>query len=90
MTRHLPGAVLAGVDAGLHVVLRLPDDVDDHEVVSQLADRGLAASPLSAYAVEASVRGLVLCYAGLPETQADAAVRRLAETLAPQATTALR
>jgi GntR family transcriptional regulator/MocR family aminotransferase len=82
VTRHLPGARLEGVDAGLHVVLRLPDDLDDLDVVTRLAERGLAASPLSAYAVEATVRGLVLCYAGLPETQADAAVRRLAETLA--------
>ncbi len=63
--RHLPDAVLEGVDAGLHVVLRLGDDVDDLEVVDALAARGLAASPLSAYAVEAPVRGLVLCYAGL-------------------------
>ena len=83
VTRHLPGARLEGVDAGLHVVLRLPDDLDDLDVVTRLAERGLAASPLSAYAVEATVRGLVLCYAGLPETRADAAVRRLAETLAP-------
>lgn len=90
VTRHLPGVGLEGVDAGLHVVLRLPDDVDDLAVVSRLAGRGLAASPLSAYAVEANVRGLVLCYAGLPETQADPAVRSLAQTLAPQAATALR
>ena len=33
VTRHLPGAGLEGVDAGLHVVLRLPDDVDDLDVV---------------------------------------------------------
>ena len=81
VARHLPDARLAGVDAGLHVVLRLPDDVDDLGLVSRLASRGLAASPLSAYAVEAPVRGLVLCYAGLPETRADAAVRTLAATL---------
>ncbi len=81
VARHLPGAALEGVDAGLHVVLRLPDDVDDLDVVSRLAEQGLAASPLSAYAVEATVRGLVLCYAGLPETQADAAVRVLARVL---------
>ena len=37
VTRHLPGAALEGVDAGLHVVLRLPDDVDDLDVVSRLA-----------------------------------------------------
>ena len=71
-------------------MLRLPDDVDDLEVVSRLAERGLAASPLSAYAVRAPVRGLVLCYAGLPETQADPAVRTLAAALAPRARTPLR
>ena len=81
--RHLPGAVLEGVEAGLHVVLRLPDDVDDLDLVTCLARRGLAASPLSAYAVDAPVRGLVLCYAGLPETAADDAVRVLAGALAP-------
>ena len=85
VARHLPEFGLDGVDAGLHAVLRLPDDVDDLEVVAELERRGLAASPLSAYAVEASVRGLVLCYAGLPETQADAAVRCLAAALGPKA-----
>jgi GntR family transcriptional regulator/MocR family aminotransferase len=82
VNRHLPSARLEGVDAGLHVVLRLPDDLDDLDLVTRLADRGLAASPLSAYAVQAPVRGLVLCYAGLAETRADAAVRVLAATLA--------
>ena len=79
--RHLPGAVLQGVEAGLHVVLRLPDEIDDLDLVTQLGRAGLAASPLSAYAVEAPVRGLVLCYAGLPETAADDAVRVLAREL---------
>ena len=82
VARHLPDARLQGVDAGLHVVLRLPDEVDDLDLVSRLGELGLATSPLSAYAVETTVRGLVLCYAGLPETQADAAVRRLALGLA--------
>jgi GntR family transcriptional regulator/MocR family aminotransferase len=79
--RHIPGAVLEGVEAGLHVVLRLPDEIDDLDLVTQLGRVGLAASPLSAYAVEAPVRGLVLCYAGLPETAADDAVRALAREL---------
>ena len=81
VARHLPGVALVGVEAGLHVVLRLPDDVDDLVVVTRLAAAGLAASPLSAYAVHAPVRGLVLCYAGLPETRADGAVRVLAREL---------
>ncbi|MGG5258413.1 PLP-dependent aminotransferase family protein [Phycicoccus avicenniae] len=83
VAEHLPGATLEGVDAGLHVVLRLPDDVDDHEVADRCHAAGVAVSPLSAYAVRTSVRGLVLCYAGLPETAADDAVRRLARALAP-------
>ena len=48
---------------------------------------GVAVSPLSAYAVATPVRGLVLCYAGLPETQADAAVRALAGAIGPDALT---
>ena len=83
-SRHLPGVVLEGVEAGLHVVLRLPDDVDDLDVVTRLEGLGLAASPLSAYAVARPVRGLVLCYAGLPETQADAALQTVAAALRPQ------
>lgn len=81
MARHLPGVALEGVEAGLHVVLRLPDDVDDLDVVTRLGAAGLAASPLSAYAVQVPVSGLVLCYAGLPETSADEAVRVLARHL---------
>ena len=37
VTRQLPSVVLEGVDAGLHVVLRLPEDVDDLELVGRLA-----------------------------------------------------
>ncbi len=83
LERHLPELGLCGVDAGLHLVLRLPDDAPDHEVVDDLAGRGLAANPLSAYAVDDDRVGLVLGYAGLPETQADAAVRTLAEVVRP-------
>ena len=78
---HVPGAVLEGVDAGLHVVLRLPDEVDDLELVTALEARGIAVSPLSAYGIEVTVRGLVLCYAGLPESQAGTAVRQIAEVV---------
>ncbi|MGL5816255.1 MAG: PLP-dependent aminotransferase family protein [Phycicoccus sp.] len=81
VARHLPGAVLSGVEAGLHVVLRLPDGVDDHDLASRCLDRGMAVSPLSAYAVESVARGLVLCYAGLPESAADTAARALASAI---------
>ena len=82
VAHHLPGVVLEGVDAGLHVVLRLPDEVDDLDLVGRLEDRGLMAAPLSAYAIESVVSGLVLCYAGLPQTQARDAAELLAQCLA--------
>ncbi|MFC7491665.1 MULTISPECIES: PLP-dependent aminotransferase family protein [unclassified Knoellia] len=82
LARQLPGHRLSGVDAGLHLVLLLPDDVDDHEVSMTLLHHGVAVNPLSAYCVESVRRGLVIGYAGLPESQADAAVRALARGLA--------
>ncbi len=84
--RRLPALALAGVDAGLHVVLRLPDGTDDVAVSGALLEAGLAAGPLSAYCVERDLAGLVLCYAGLPETRADAAARCLAGVLAAWST----
>jgi len=79
--RHLPDHALSGVDAGVHLVLLLPDDVDDHEVSMSLLRHGVCVNPLSAYAVESVRRGLVIGYAGLPESRADAAVRALARGL---------
>lgn len=78
---HLPHHRLSGVDAGLHLVLLLEDDVDDHEVAMTLLRHGIAVNPLSAYAIESHRRGLVIGYAGLPESRADVAVRALAAAL---------
>jgi GntR family transcriptional regulator/MocR family aminotransferase len=82
LARHLPDHRLSGVDAGLHLVLLLDDDVDDHEVAMSLLRHGVSVNPLSAYAVESERRGLVIGYAGLPESRADVAVRALARSLA--------
>ena len=46
-----------------------------------LLREGVAVNPLSAYSVESVRRGLVIGYAGLPESRADAAVRVLARVL---------
>ncbi|MEO7268222.1 MAG: PLP-dependent aminotransferase family protein [Knoellia sp.] len=81
LARHLPDQRLSGVDAGLHVVLLLPEDVDDHEVSMSLLRHGVSVNPLSAYCVESVRRGLVIGYAGLSESHADAAVRALARGL---------
>ncbi|HEY5854210.1 MAG TPA: PLP-dependent aminotransferase family protein [Aldersonia sp.] len=67
-----PGARVVGVEAGLHVVLELPDHIDDEAVARDLRDEGLVAPSLAAYRrTPAAPRGLVCGYAQLPETQAN-------------------
>ena len=58
----------------------LPERASDPDLPDP-ADNNERDDVESVREIEATVRGLVLCYAGLPETQADAAARRLAETL---------
>ncbi len=56
-------------DAGLHLVLNLPDDIDDKAVVELAHARGVLTRPLSRYyaSPEAARSGLLLGYACVPE-----------------------
>jgi len=78
LARHLPGSRVLGLEAGLHVVLALPDGSHDRAVESELELRGVLCSALSRYAVHAPHRGLVLGYANLPETAADQVASHIA------------
>ncbi|MFD4180280.1 PLP-dependent aminotransferase family protein [Rhodococcus sp. NPDC058514] len=78
----LPGLELAGIEAGLHVVLRLPDGVDDDAIAADLGRRGLALLGLAPYrTVAGGPRGLMLGYARLPETRADAVAATIADVV---------
>jgi GntR family transcriptional regulator/MocR family aminotransferase len=79
LERHAPWLALAGISAGLHLVVRLGDHVDDHEVVAALESRGIRVAPLSAYALDDGSRGLVIGYATLPQHAASRVARELAE-----------
>jgi len=82
IARRLPGLRLDGAAAGLHVLLRLPDAVDDIAVAHAAEARGVrveALSPMSL--VAAPERGLVLGYSRLPAERIDGAVEVLAEIL---------
>ena len=81
LARHLPGLRLLGVEAGLHLVVDLDDEVDDLALVGRLAALGVGVAPLSAYCTAYPRTGLILCYASLPESQADAAVRAITRVL---------
>ena len=73
-----PDAALSGGEAGLHLVMCLPDELPDVAVVQRAATLGLGARALSAYA-KPPVRcnGLVLGYGNLDEANVAEAVRRL-------------
>jgi GntR family transcriptional regulator/MocR family aminotransferase len=83
LSRHLPELDVVGIDAGLHVVVRLDDDVDDLAVADRAAALGVAVEPLSAYAAADHRRGLVVGYARLPGGRADEVVRALARAVHP-------
>ncbi|WKG02481.1 PLP-dependent aminotransferase family protein [Mycolicibacterium sp. HK-90] len=78
--RRCAGIRLHGVEAGLHLVVRLDDGADDTAIAATLRDRGVSVSPLSTFfAGPAAARGLVCGYARLPETQADAVAALIAD-----------
>jgi GntR family transcriptional regulator/MocR family aminotransferase len=81
--RRLPGLRVDGAAAGLHVLLRLPDDADDTAVVAAAATRGIGMQALSPMALDGRTsRGLVLGYGRLGVERIDGAVAGLAQALA--------
>ncbi|MFU1906080.1 MocR-like pyridoxine biosynthesis transcription factor PdxR [Bordetella avium] len=58
-------------EAGLHLILNLPQDLDDNAVVDVARARGVLTRPLSRYYAgsEPARRGLLLGYACVPESQ---------------------
>ncbi len=83
LARHLPGLAVQGAAAGLHVLLRLPDAVDDVAIEAAAAARGIGVSPLSPMSkAGASERGLMLGYGRLTVESIEAAVVALAAALA--------
>jgi GntR family transcriptional regulator/MocR family aminotransferase len=80
--RRLPGLRLDGAAAGLHVLLRLPEGVDDVAIARVAADRGMRVEPMSPMSlVGAPDRGLVLGYSRLPAERIDGAVAALADVM---------
>ncbi|MFD6893223.1 PLP-dependent aminotransferase family protein [Rhodococcus sp. NPDC060086] len=70
-TDDLDGVHVAGIDAGLHVVLSLPDGLDDAAVAAAAEQLGVRTTPVSTQlAGDQGPRGLVCGYACLPESAA--------------------
>ncbi|MFD2768500.1 PLP-dependent aminotransferase family protein [Micromonospora eburnea] len=63
---HLPGAVLHGAAAGLHLLVTLPGGVDDVALAAAALRRGVKVQPLSWHGQRPQPPGLVLGYAANP------------------------
>jgi GntR family transcriptional regulator/MocR family aminotransferase len=73
-----PGLALSGGEAGLHLVIWLPDELNDVAVAQRAAQMGLGVRALSAYArPPVTCNGLVLGYGNLDEATVEGAVARL-------------
>ena len=91
LARHLPGVPVHGAAAGLHVLLRLPDDMDDVAIQAAAAQRGIGVIPLSPMSRESDPkRGLVLGYSRLSVERIEAAVGALAACLSDAGLSAAR
>ncbi|GGJ95254.1 GntR family transcriptional regulator [Pilimelia anulata] len=79
---HLPAARVAGVAAGLHLLILLPEDgPDDRTLADRAAAAGVVVQPLSLHRQRPGPPGLVLGYAAHPPNRLHEAARRLAAAL---------
>ncbi|MET8836840.1 PLP-dependent aminotransferase family protein [Micromonospora sp. NPDC004540] len=78
---HLPGAVVHGAAAGLHLLVTLPGEVDDTALAAAALRRGVKVQPLSWHGQRPQPPGLVLGYAANPPTDIDRALATVATAL---------
>jgi len=89
MTRHVHHAVALAAPGGLHMVARLPDDMDEGAAVRSSRMRDLAVSPLRAYYPGTPrMNGLVIGFAATPTSMANEVAKRLETALLSVARTA--
>lgn len=78
----LPGAEILGAAAGLHVVLRLPNEVDDIAIEREASHVGMRIQALSTFHLMPSpMRGLLLGYGHLHDSAIELAIATLASIL---------
>jgi GntR family transcriptional regulator/MocR family aminotransferase len=81
--RHFGGAgEIASAAAGLHLVVRLPRNIDDRSAAARATAAGIACSALSDCCLTSPPRGgLVLGYGGVAAGAVDDSVRKLAKVV---------
>ncbi|MEE8730024.1 MAG: PLP-dependent aminotransferase family protein [Rahnella inusitata] len=72
-------------NAGLHLILSLPDSIDDVALSAELEQKNVLTRPLSAYYLRpASRRGLLLGYGCVAEEDIETAFRHIVDSLKPR------
>jgi GntR family transcriptional regulator / MocR family aminotransferase len=79
--RLLPDCEIAGVAAGLHLVVRLPAGTDEQALLDAARSRGVGLSGISEHRIRPGPPALLLGYGRLPEPTVEPAVRALADSL---------
>jgi GntR family transcriptional regulator/MocR family aminotransferase len=79
----LPGVRIVGIAAGLHLVMLLPDSVDDEQVAADARSEGIIVQPLSGHYADSGAPGLIINYAGHRPARLQAAIHALAHVVRP-------
>ena len=84
LARHLPELRPTGASAGLHVMARLPDGIDEAALIDAALARGVKVTGLSHTYHDASraLGGLILGYGAVTPSEIDQGVQLVAEALA--------
>lgn len=82
MAKHVHSAIPLPAPGGLHMVARLPDNVDESAAVTACRVRGLSVAPLRAYfSGTPTMNGMVMGFACTPEALATDTAKRLEAAL---------
>jgi GntR family transcriptional regulator/MocR family aminotransferase len=81
LATRLPHLAVEGVAAGLHVLVRLPPEIDADAVTARAERAGLRVTSLSRYALSSNPNGLVIGYGRVHEGALDAAIAELARAV---------
>ena len=81
IAEHLPGCAIEGIAAGLHLVLRLPEGVDDAEIAERARAVGIGVHPLSRHRFAPGPPGLVIGYGPHPSARLAEAIATLGALL---------
>ena len=90
LREHLPHARVHGVAAGLHLLVGLPDGIDDTDVAERALVSGVAVQPLSYHRLRPGPAGLVIGYAATTPDRLREGVRLLAAAVRTVGPTAPR